>query len=46
VISQLLEPERLAWKVFQLDHLGQASQVQPLGYGASILFSTLSTDQL
>ncbi len=24
----------------------QASQVQPLGYGASILFSKLSTDQL
>jgi len=29
-----------------LYHLSQASQVQPLGYGASILFSTLSTDQL
>ncbi len=36
VISRLLEPERLAWKVFQLCHLSQASQVQPLGYGASI----------
>ena len=35
VISRLLEPERLAWKVFQLCHLSQASQVQPLGYGAS-----------
>ena len=46
VISRLLEPERLAWKVFQLYHLSQASQVQPLGYGASILFSTLSTDSL
>ncbi|KAA6425792.1 MAG: reverse transcriptase [Trebouxia sp. A1-2] len=46
VISRLLEPERLAWKVFQLHHLSQASQVQPLGYGASILFSTLHTDQL
>ena len=46
VISRLLEPERLAWKVFQLYRLSQASQVQPLGYGASILFSTLSTDQL
>jgi len=46
VISRLLEPERLAWKVFQVYHLSQASQVQPLGYGASILFSTLSTDQL
>ncbi len=46
VISRLLEPERLAWKVFQLYHLSQASQVQPLSYGASILFSTLSTDQL
>ena len=46
VISRLLEPERLAWKLFQLYHLSQASQVQPLGYGASILFSTLSTDQL
>ena len=46
VISRLLEPERLAWKLFQLYHLSQASQVQPLGYGASILFSTLSLDQL
>ncbi len=46
VISRLLEPERLVWKVFQLYHLSQASQVQPLSYGASILFSTLSTDQL
>ncbi len=46
VISRLLEPERLAWKVFQLYHLSQGSQVQPVGYGASILFSTLSTDQL
>ena len=35
-----------AWKVFQLHHLSRASQVQPLGYGASILFSTLNTDQL
>jgi len=46
VISRLLEPKRLAWKVFQLYHLSQSSQVQPLGSGASILFSTLSTDQL
>ncbi len=46
VLSRLLEPERLAWRVFQLYHLTQGSQVQPLGYGASILFSTLSTDQL
>jgi len=46
VISRLLEPERLAWKVFQLYHLSQASQVQPLGYGASILFSTPSINQL
>ncbi len=45
-ISRLLEPERLAWKVFQLYHLSQASQVQPLGCGASNLFSTLNTDQL
>ncbi len=46
MISRLLEPESLAWKVFQLYHLSQGSQVQPLGYGASILFSSLSTDQL
>ncbi len=46
VTSRLLEPEGLVWKVFQLYHLSQGSQVQPLGYGASILFSTLSTDQL
>ena len=46
VISRLLEPERLAWKVFQLHHLSQASHVRPLGCGASILFSTLSTSCL
>jgi hypothetical protein len=46
VIARLLEPERLAWKVFQLNHLSQASQVQPLGYRASILFRVLNTDQL
>ena len=46
VISRLLEPERLAWKVFQLYHLSRASQVQPLGYGASILFSTDSLQLL
>ena len=46
VISRLLEPERLAWKVFQPYRLSQASQVQPLGYGASILFSTPSINQL
>jgi hypothetical protein len=34
VISRLLEPERLAWKVFQLYHLSQASQVQPLGHAS------------
>ncbi len=32
--------------MFQLYHLSPASQVQLLGYGASIVFSTLSTDQL
>ncbi|DBA88634.1 TPA: hypothetical protein ACH3X2_000275 [Trebouxia sp. C0005] len=41
-----LELERLAGKVFQLYHLRRASQVQPLGYGANILFSTLSTASL
>ena len=46
VISRLLEPERLPWKVLQLYHLSQAIQVQPWGYAASILFTTLSTDQL
>ena len=46
VISRLLEPERLAWKVFQLHHLSQASEVRLLGCGASILFSTLSTSKL
>ena len=43
VVSRLLEPERLAWKVFQLHHLSSAPQAQQLAYGASILFSTLST---
>ncbi len=32
--------------MFQLYHLSQASQIQPLGYRASILCSTLDTDQL
>ncbi|DBB03403.1 TPA: hypothetical protein ACH3X3_010767 [Trebouxia sp. C0006] len=31
VISRLPEPEKLAWKVFQLYHLSQVSQIQPLG---------------
>ena len=35
VISQLLEPKRLAWKVFQLYHLSQASQ--PLGMGQHLV---------
>ena len=42
VVSRLLEPERLAWKVFQLHHLSSAPQAQQLAYGAAILFSTLS----
>ncbi len=28
VVSRLLEPESLAWRVFQLYHLSQASQVR------------------
>ena len=43
VVSRLLEPEQLAWKVFQTHHLGLAPQLQRLAYGASILFSTVST---
>ena len=46
VVSRPLEPERLPWKVFQLYHLSQASQVRTLGYGAGILFSTLGTECL
>ena len=46
MISRLLELERLAWKVFQLYHLSPASEVQPLGYDAGILFTTISTDSL
>ena len=46
VVSRLLEPERLAWKVFQLHHLGKAPQPRQLGYGAGILFSTLPTASL
>ena len=46
VISRMLELGRMAWKVFQLHRLSRASQVQPLGYWASIPFSTLNTDQL
>ncbi|KAL3145292.1 hypothetical protein ABBQ38_001555 [Trebouxia sp. C0009 RCD-2024] len=46
VVSRLLEPERLAWKVFQLHHLSHASQASQLAYGATILFSTASTASL
>ena len=46
VVSRLLEPERLPWKVFQLHQLGSAPCTQPLAYGLGILFSTLSTSSL
>ena len=52
VVSRLLEPERLAWKVFQghwLYHppVGRRPRIQDrLAYGASILFSTVSTNSL
>ncbi|KAL3153594.1 hypothetical protein ABBQ38_001542 [Trebouxia sp. C0009 RCD-2024] len=46
VVSRLLEPERLAWKVFQLHHLSHAPQPSQLAYGATILFSTASTASL
>ena len=46
VESRLLEPEQLAWKVFQNHHFGLAPQLQCLAYGASILFSTVSTQSL
>ncbi|KAL3136231.1 hypothetical protein ABBQ32_007243 [Trebouxia sp. C0010 RCD-2024] len=46
VVSRLLEPERLAWKVFQLHHLSRAPQASQLAYGATILFSTASTASL
>ncbi|KAL3149626.1 hypothetical protein ABBQ32_001668 [Trebouxia sp. C0010 RCD-2024] len=46
VVSRLLEPERLAWKVLQLHHLSHAPQPRQLAYGASILFSTASTASL
>ena len=42
VVSRLLEPERLAWKVFQLHHLSSAPHTRALAYGATILFSTVS----
>ena len=42
VVSRLLEPERLAWKVFQLHHLSNAPHTRALAYGATILFSTVS----
>ena len=41
-VSRLLEPERLAWKVFQLHHLSNAPHTRALAYGATILFSTVS----
>ena len=42
VVSRLLEPERLAWKVLQLHHLSNAPHTRALAYGATILFSTVS----
>ncbi|DBB01678.1 TPA: hypothetical protein ACH3X1_000311 [Trebouxia sp. C0004] len=42
VVSRLLKPERLAWKVFQLHHLSDAPRTRALAYGATILFSTIS----
>ena len=42
MVSRLLEPERLAWKVFQLHHLSSAPHTRALAYGATILFSTVS----
>ena len=42
VVSRLMEPERLAWKVFQLHHLSNAPHTRALAYGATILFSTVS----
>ena len=46
VVSRLLEPERLAWKVFQLHHLSSAPHTRALAYGATILFSTVSINCL
>lgn len=46
VVSRLLEPEQLAWKVFQMHHLGLAPQMQQLAYGADILFTTVKTSCL
>ena len=45
-MSRLFETEQLAWKVLQNHHLGLAPQRQCLAYGASILFSTVSTQSL
>ena len=42
VVSRLLEPERLAWKLFQLHHLSSAPHTRALAYGATILFSTVN----
>ena len=42
VVSRLMEPERLAWKVFQLHHLSNAPHTRALAYGTTILFSTVS----
>ncbi|DBA88691.1 TPA: hypothetical protein ACH3X1_016470 [Trebouxia sp. C0004] len=36
-MSRLLEPERLAWKVFQLHHLSDAPRTRALAYRATIL---------
>ena len=46
VVSRLLEPERLAWKVFQLHHLSNAPHTHVLAYGAAILFSTVNVSSL
>ena len=46
VVSRLLEPEHLAWKVFQLHHLSKAPHIHALAYGATILFSIVSISRL
>ena len=46
LVSRLLEPERLPWKVFQFHQLSSSQLARQLQYGASVIFSSLTVSSL
>ena len=46
LVSRLLEPERLPWKVFQLHQLSSSQLASQLQYGAAVICSTVSISSL